>query len=291
MFDHDQSVIHNVLPMHHTDGLVQGPVLAYSVGGTLVRPADFTVGDLPLILDAVYAHRVTHMITVPTVLALLTRLGSAYADAFDSDSFRLVMSNAAAAYGAVGRGRVALAWSSATATASPRQSPLRWRADPMSVVIGGWARSVGPGAEVVLLDPAGEEIMEQVAEGEIAIRGEHLFSGYLDDPERTAAVFDGTTLRTGDLASRDADGYIRIIGRTSRMITGGENVAPDEIDAVLLEHRSVLEAATIGVDDPVWGQRVVSAVALASRPSTASTKPNLSPTAARNCPASVPRSV
>jgi acyl carrier protein len=47
------------------------------------------------------------------------------------------------------------------------------------------------------------------------------------------------------------------------IITGGENVAPDEIDAVLLRHPSVLEAATVGVDDPVWGQRVVSAVTLA----------------------------
>ncbi len=267
VFDHDQSVIHNVLPMHHADGLVQGPVLAYSVGGTLVRPADFTVGDLPLILDAVYAHRVTHMITVPTVLALLTRLGSAYADAFDSDSFRLVMSNAAplptalweeveSRFGVVVCNSYGL---TETVTSSLASGPDERRHRRMGTV----GRAVG--AEVVLLDPAGEEIMEQVAEGEIAIRGEHLFSGYLDDPERTAAVFDGTTLRTGDLASRDADGYIRIIGRTSRMIiTGGENVAPDEIDAVLLEHRSVLEAATIGVDDPVWGQRVVSAVALAS---------------------------
>ena len=267
VFDHDHSVIHNVLPMHHADGLIQGPVLAYSVGGTLVRPTDFTVGDLPVILDAIYAHKVTHMITVPAVLALLTRLGSAYADAFDNDVFQLIMSNAAPLPSALweeieSRFGVLVCNSyglTETVTSSLASGPDERR----NRRVGTVGRPVG--AEVILLDPAGKEITELVAEGEIGIRGEHLFSGYLGDAERTATVFDGTTLRTGDLASRDADGYIRIIGRTSRMIiTGGENIAPDEIDAVLLQHPAVLEAATVGVDDPVWGQRVVSAVALAS---------------------------
>lgn len=266
VFDHNHSVIHNILPMHHADGLIQGPVLAYSVGGTLVRPADFTVGDLPVILDAIYAHKVTHMITVPAVLALLTRLGSAYADAFDNDAFQLIMSNAAplpmALWEEIESRFGVLVCNSYGLTETVTSSLASGPDEDRHRRVGTVGRPVG--AEVILLDPAGEEIREVVAEGEIGIRGDHLFSGYLGDPERTAAVFDGTTLRTGDIARRDADGYIQVIGRTSRMIiTGGENVAPDEIDAVLLRHPSVLEAATVGVDDPVWGQRVVSAVTLA----------------------------
>jgi len=97
--------------------------------------------------------------------------------------------------------------------------------------------------------------------GEIWTRSESVFSGYLDQPELTAATVVDGWYRSGDLGHMTADGYVFLGGRSDDMIIrGGENVYPVEIESVLSEHRSVLEAAVIGMDDEYWGQIVVAAV-------------------------------
>ncbi len=92
--------------------------------------------------------------------------------------------------------------------------------------------------------------------GELELRGPQLFGGYFRAPEKTADVMtpDGW-LRTGDLASRDAEGVHRIRGRRKEMfISGGENVFPGEVEAALLDCPGVLEATVIGVPDIRWGE-------------------------------------
>lgn len=104
--------------------------------------------------------------------------------------------------------------------------------------------------------------------GEVWIRGEYLFPGYWHDHETTRAVFvhdaDATDLpwfRTGDLGSLDADGYLSIVGRAKEMIiTGGENVYPAEVEAVLLEHADLAEIAVIGLPHERWGETVAAVV-------------------------------
>jgi O-succinylbenzoic acid--CoA ligase len=89
-------------------------------------------------------------------------------------------------------------------------------------------------------------------EGEISVRGPMIAPG---------AVNEEGWLRTGDLGRWDDRGRLEIVGRKSNtIITGGENVAPEEVEAVLEEHRSVAEAAVIGRDDPEWGQALVALV-------------------------------
>lgn len=92
--------------------------------------------------------------------------------------------------------------------------------------------------------------------GELLLRGPQMFSGYFDDPVRTAeAVTRDGWLRTGDLAMRDADGAYRICGRRKEMfISGGENVYPGEVESALIEQPSVAEVAVIGVRDAKWGE-------------------------------------
>ncbi len=92
--------------------------------------------------------------------------------------------------------------------------------------------------------------------GEMLLRGPQMFSGYFDDPVRTAeAVTSDGWLRTGDLAMRDADGAYRICGRRKEMfISGGENVYPGEVESALIEQPSVAEVAVIGVRDAKWGE-------------------------------------
>lgn len=92
--------------------------------------------------------------------------------------------------------------------------------------------------------------------GELLLRGPQVFAGYLNQPERTAEVLspDGW-LRTGDLASRDADGAYRIRGRRKEMfISGGENVYPAEVEAALADCPGVAEVVVVGVRDERWGE-------------------------------------
>ena len=94
--------------------------------------------------------------------------------------------------------------------------------------------------------------------GELLIRGECLFSGYWRDPEATAAAFaEAGWYRTGDIARLTADGYLYILDRAKDMIiSGGENIYPAEVEAVLARHPAVADVAVLGRPDPTWGEAV-----------------------------------
>ncbi len=102
--------------------------------------------------------------------------------------------------------------------------------------------------------PAGEP-------GEIVMRGPKVFKGYWRDPEASASAFAGGWFHTGDIGVRDEDGYLYVIDRLKDMIvSGGENIASSEIERVLYEHGSVLEAAVVGRHDDRWGEVPVAFV-------------------------------
>ncbi len=91
--------------------------------------------------------------------------------------------------------------------------------------------------------------------GEIVVRGPITMLGYWQRPVATAETLRGEWIRTGDLATRDDEGFLSLVGRARDMyISGGENVYPAEIEAVLAQHPSVREAAVVGVPDPKWGE-------------------------------------
>jgi fatty-acyl-CoA synthase len=91
--------------------------------------------------------------------------------------------------------------------------------------------------------------------GEIVVRGPITMLGYWQRPEATAEVLRGEWLRTGDLATRDSEGFLTLVGRARDMyISGGENVYPAEVEAVLAEHPEVREVAVVGVPHPKWGE-------------------------------------
>jgi fatty-acyl-CoA synthase len=100
--------------------------------------------------------------------------------------------------------------------------------------------------------------------GELLVRGPLLFDGYFDDGPATADAFVDGWYRTGDLAERDAEGYVSIVGRARDVIrSGGETVAPVEVEAVLSTMPSVADVAVIGLPDADWGE-VVGAVVVAA---------------------------
>ena len=109
--------------------------------------------------------------------------------------------------------------------------------------------------EIRLADPDGSEVPTGEI-GEMWIRGPHVSNGYWKNPVATAeAYLDGGWFRTGDLARRDSEGFFYIAGRRKDMfISGGVNVYPAEVEAELLQHSNVRDAAVVGVPDPKWGE-------------------------------------
>ena len=97
--------------------------------------------------------------------------------------------------------------------------------------------------------------------GEVVHRSPHLMTGYWNDPEKTAAAFEGGWFHSGDLATIDAEGYITIVDRKKDMIkSGGENVSSREVEEAIYLHPAVAETAVIGAPDPVWVEAVTAIV-------------------------------
>ncbi|MDQ0483752.1 class I adenylate-forming enzyme family protein [Guptibacillus hwajinpoensis] len=97
--------------------------------------------------------------------------------------------------------------------------------------------------------------------GELVLRGETIMKEYYKKPEETKKAFEGGWLHTGDLAQIDEEGFITIVDRKKdMMISGGENVYSIEVEEVMYEHPQVLEAATIGIPDKVWGEMVAAVI-------------------------------
>jgi acyl-CoA synthetase (AMP-forming)/AMP-acid ligase II len=122
-----------------------------------------------------------------------------------------------------------------------------------------------PGCSVRLVDDEGREA--PVGElGEIQVRGSGVMSGYWQRPDETGAAFRDGWFLTGDVARRDADGYVTILGRKSVDVikSGGYKISAREIEDVLRRHPAVKDAAVVGLPDRVWGQRIAAAVVLAA---------------------------
>jgi fatty-acyl-CoA synthase len=99
------------------------------------------------------------------------------------------------------------------------------------------------------------------ADGEVCVRSELLMDGYFDDPESTAAALRDGWYHTGDLGAFDDEGYLSIVGRARDVLrTGGETVAPTEVETVLVGHPAVAEVAVVGLPDPQWGEIVCAVV-------------------------------
>jgi acyl-CoA synthetase (AMP-forming)/AMP-acid ligase II len=118
------------------------------------------------------------------------------------------------------------------------------------------------GVEVRVVDtedgavPVGEN-------GEVAVRGDVVMPGYWQNPAATAETIRGGWLHTGDIGSVDADGFLTLKDRSKDLIiSGGSNIYPREVEEVLMQHESVLEATVVGRPDPEWGEEVVAFVVL-----------------------------
>jgi long-chain acyl-CoA synthetase len=119
-----------------------------------------------------------------------------------------------------------------------------------------------PGIDLQVVDDAGKQV-DVRRHGELVARGANVMRGYWNDSEETALVFRDGFFRTGDVGYQDEAGYFYILDRLKDMIvTGGENVYSGEVEAVILSHPAVREAAVFGIPDPQWGELVMAYVVL-----------------------------
>jgi acyl-CoA synthetase (AMP-forming)/AMP-acid ligase II len=122
-----------------------------------------------------------------------------------------------------------------------------------------------PGVDLHVVDGAGRDVPAGEV-GHLVARGENVTPGYLGAPEDTASILHDGWLWTGDLARRDADGFLWLVGRANDMLkVGGFRVSPAEIEEALLAHPAVVEAAVVGAEDPLLGEVAVAYVVLRQR--------------------------
>jgi len=248
-----------VLPLAHSFGL-NGALLAPLLAGvTVVLRERFAPEDT---LRAIARHRVTVFPGVATMFARI--LESPALAAADLSSLRLAVSGAAPCPWTLARD-----WRQRTGVRIVRGYGMTELFRPISYLAADATDrpdSIGravPGVEL------------RVVEDELWIRSPAAMDGYLRAPEETAAVLaDGGWFRTGDLASISDDGYVSIVGRKRELILrGGYSVVPGEVEAALLGHPAVAEAAVIGVAHPELGEEVAAFVTL--RPGARAEAPEL----------------
>lgn len=255
-------VVAQALPLFHVHGLVLGVLGPLRRGGGVRHTGRFS----PAAIAAALAGDATMLFAVPTMHGRL--LEAAEADPAVAAAIgraRLVVSGSAAlparvheAYAAVTGQRIVERYgmSEALMIASARHDGPR---------IPGAVGTALPGVAIRIVDDAGAPLPPGDALGEVEIRSDALFVGYLGSPEATDAAFRDGWFRTGDVGSLDDEGVLRLVGRSSTDLikTGGYRVGAGEVEAVLLEHPAVLEAAVLGLPDDDLGERIAAWVVIA----------------------------
>jgi long-chain acyl-CoA synthetase len=247
------------VPMSHVTGLVAQLLLMVYLGGCIVVLPEFKAGRF---LEALRRERCTHTLVVPSIYALCLMEPSI--DRLELPDWRV------AGYGGAPMAQSTVAALAerfpglrlhnvygATETCSPTTINPAERALSHSA-------SVGPAlmcAELRVVDERGRDVPTGQP-GELWIKGPMVVPGYWDDPEATRRSFvDGGYWRSGDVARVDEDGQVYILDRLKEMINrAGYKVYCAEVENVLYQHPDVLEAAVVGVSDPVLGERVKAAL-------------------------------
>ncbi len=250
----DQDVLIHALPVFHTHGLFVATNVALVSGAELLFMEKF---DADNIIKAMPSA--TSLMGVPT---FYTRLLQHPELSSSAKNMRLFISGSAPLLAQTHK-----EWSNQTGHAILERYGMTEANMVTSNPYEGIrkAGTIGIPLEDIKVRIVSEEMNEEVVEGQVGsleIKGPNLFTGYWQNPEKTAADFreDGYFI-SGDLASRDSDGYISIVGREKDLIiSGGFNIYPKEIELVLDELSDVIESAVIGVNHEDFGEAVVAVI-------------------------------
>ena len=255
--DENSSLIHGA-PMSHGSGLYVPPYVLR--GARQVVPASGAF-DPDEFLDLCERHPGCSAFLAPTMVARLVQTGRARPANLDTivygggPMYVESLKKAMAAFGPIFVQLYGQGESPMTITGLRRQD----HEDAPDAVLGsvGYARS---GVDVAVLGPGGAPAgIDEI--GEIVCRGDVVMSGYWRNPSATEAALRNGWLRTGDMGSFDANGYLTLRDRSKDVvISGGSNIYPREVEEALLEHAAVVEAGVVGAPDEEWGEVVVAFV-------------------------------
>ncbi len=247
-----------IMPLFHIHGLVASTMATLLSGGAVVVPTKFNALSF---WRTVREHRVTWYSGVPTMHQLL--MARTHHKPVEADTLRFVRSCSAPLspelihkieneFGVP----FVEAYGMTEASHQMTSNPLPPRHRKAGSV------GVGAGLRVRIMDADGHSLENNEC-GEIAIQGANVFRGYDNNPDANARAFVNGWFRTGDQGYLDGDCYLHLTGRIKDIIIrAGENIAPHEVDDILLKHPAVAAAVTFACAHPTLGEEVAAAVVL-----------------------------
>ena len=248
------------VPLYHCFGMVLGNLACTTRGACVVYPGE--VFEPAATLSACAQERCTSLYGVPTMF--IAELGHPSFSEFDLGSLRTgIMAGSPCPIevmrrvsSEMGIDQISIAFgqteTSPVSTFVRVDDTLEHRCETVGQAM--------PHTEIKIVDPASGRVVPRGEPGEFCARGYLVMRGYWDDPERTGeAVDSGGWMHSGDLATLDEGGYVRIVGRIKDMvIRGGENVYPREIEEFLYTHPQIADVQVIGVPDERYGEEVMA---------------------------------
>jgi len=248
------------VPLYHCFGMVLGNLACSVRGACMVYPE--AAFDPLATLQAAAAERCTSLYGVPTMF--IAELDHPQFAEFDLSSLRTgIMAGSPCPIEVMRRVGAEMGIHEMTIAfgmteTSPASTMVR-RDDTLEHRCATVGEAM-PHTEIKIVDPVTGLTVPRGESGEFCTRGYLVMSGYWEDPERTSEAIDaGGWMHTGDLATMDADGYVRIVGRIKDMIIrGGENVYPREIEEFLYGHPDIADVQVVGVPSERYGEEIMA---------------------------------
>lgn len=259
----EESRILNILMLYHADGIIQGPLLSIFNLATWIRPFRFNLSNIEDLFNSIYKFRITHFITVPTILSFMNKFHEGYEDSFQTEDFKFIISVASKLEIKLWQDfedkfhtQIVNVYGLTETVAGSLFSGL----NSYNRKLGSVGVPIDCEAKIIKEDGTLAHINEP---GILWLKGQHIFNGYLNNHTATITSLQNEWLNTGDISTQDNEGFYYIIGREKNTInTGGINIYPEQVTEMVNSHPQVLESICFGIDDENFQEKLVCALIL-----------------------------
>lgn len=256
-------IVLSSLPIYHINGQVISTITPFFSGGSIVAPHHFSVSTW---WKTAIHYKCTWINMVPTIIAYLINAAKSGVNKPDLAQLKHIRFGRSASaplppehhrefeelFGMPVIEAMGMTETCSIVFCNPHDDRRRFGSPGLPC-----------GVQAKIVDDQGQTLPDLIS-GEICLKGANVLHAYYKGETETKKAFDADGwMRTGDLGMRDVDGFYFITGRLKELIIkGGENIAPREIDEVLLKHPAVLDAASVGIPDSNYGQEIMACIIL-----------------------------